>query len=175
MTLISRAKAALRQCMRNITSLLSSEDALEAGIQVAKHIDQWLLSINPPPKAIALFTSLKDEIATAPLATILEDREIAICRPFIRSDKVFDWVPQLAPDIIIVPGLAFDLKGQRLGRGQGYYDRYLSGLDHQGGRPILLGLCLDEQLIEVVPSEKHDVVMDFICTPKRGVLKANSE
>ena len=119
--------------------------------------------------------SLKDEVSTKPLATLLEERGIAQSCPSIDSKKNMSFEPHSSFDIIFLPGLAFDLCGHRLGRGLGYYDRYLSGLDQHSGRPILVGLCLDEQLFESVPIEAHDVVMDYICTPKLGMQKVTCE
>lgn len=61
--------------------------------------------------------------------------------------------------LILVPGVAFDRSGMRLGRGAGYYDRLLSG--YSG---VKAGLCFDEQLVDAVPGEDHDVRMDYIIT-----------
>jgi len=66
------------------------------------------------------------------------------------------------PEIFLVPGLAFDRMGKRLGRGKGYYDRYF---DHH--RKVLkIGICFSGQLFENVPCEPHDVQMDVIVTEK---------
>jgi len=62
---------------------------------------------------------------------------------------------------VIVPGLAFDARGGRLGRGGGYYDRFLGRASMQ--RAIKIGVCWELQLIEAVPTESHDVVMDWVC------------
>ena len=62
------------------------------------------------------------------------------------------------PAIILIPGLAFDSKGNRLGRGMGYYDRFLTKYPSL----IKIGLCYDFQLISEVPFEDHDVRMDYI-------------
>lgn len=67
--------------------------------------------------------------------------------------------PQVQPDIVLVPGLAFTAQGHRLGRGGGFYDRWLAGFT---GKKI--GLCFVEQLLRELPSEKHDVVMDRVVT-----------
>jgi 5-formyltetrahydrofolate cyclo-ligase len=64
-------------------------------------------------------------------------------------------------DLILVPGVAFDHKGRRLGRGQGYYDRWLK--DAQGAR--LCGVAFSEQWLEEIPAEGHDVTMQFVVTP----------
>jgi 5-formyltetrahydrofolate cyclo-ligase len=70
-------------------------------------------------------------------------------------------------DLILVPGMAFDLHGSRLGRGKGFYDRLL---EKAGG--IKCGVCHDFQLLEKIPSEPHDAKVDFILTPSRCVKAA---
>lgn len=65
-------------------------------------------------------------------------------------------------DLVLVPGVAFDLGGRRLGRGAGYYDRLLS--DVQG---TTCGIAFDEQISGELPVEPHDVVVDCILTPTR--------
>lgn len=67
-------------------------------------------------------------------------------------------------DLLLVPGIAFDLKGHRLGRGKGYYDRLLQRFS---GKKI--GIAFDEQIVASVPAEKNDVKMDFILTPAQCV------
>ena len=66
-------------------------------------------------------------------------------------------IPPENIDIFIVPGIAFDYSCNRLGRGKGYYDRYLSGID----KPII-GLCFDFQLVKNIPCEVHDIKMTMI-------------
>ena len=69
-------------------------------------------------------------------------------------------------DLILVPGMAFDLSGNRLGRGQGFYDRILSAASG-----IKCGVCHDFQLLEKIPAESHDAKVDFIFTPSRGLRR----
>ncbi|MCE1225384.1 MAG: 5-formyltetrahydrofolate cyclo-ligase [Geobacteraceae bacterium] len=69
-------------------------------------------------------------------------------------------------DLIVVPGVAFDLQGHRIGFGKGYYDRCLSQLPKHG---TLVGLCHDFQLLEQVPAERHDIRMQYVVTDKRIV------
>jgi 5-formyltetrahydrofolate cyclo-ligase len=66
--------------------------------------------------------------------------------------------------LILVPGVAFDLRGGRLGRGRSYYDRLLTEI--QG---IKCGVAFDEQIVETVPAGSLDVRMDFVLTPTRCV------
>ena len=69
-------------------------------------------------------------------------------------------------DLILVPGVAFDLSGNRLGRGKGFYDRILA--EASG---IKCGVCHDFQLLEKIPAEPHDAKVDFILTPARCVRR----
>jgi 5-formyltetrahydrofolate cyclo-ligase len=71
------------------------------------------------------------------------------------------------PDVVIVPGLAFTARGDRLGQGGGWYDRFLSEV-----RPdcVSIGVCFVEQLADVLPVEPHDVTMDYVVTD-RGVVR----
>ncbi|MNG23416.1 5-formyltetrahydrofolate cyclo-ligase family protein [compost metagenome] len=72
------------------------------------------------------------------------------------------------PDAVIVPGLAFDRQGGRLGYGAGYYDRYYDQLQSYaqegGGMPPWFGFAYEEQLIERVPTDGHDAFMDAVIT-----------
>lgn len=61
-------------------------------------------------------------------------------------------------DLAVVPGMAFDKVGHRLGRGKGYYDKLLC----QCTDLHKIGLCFDFQLLEDVPAEEHDIVMDEV-------------
>jgi 5-formyltetrahydrofolate cyclo-ligase len=67
-------------------------------------------------------------------------------------------------DLILVPGVAFDLTGHRLGRGQGHYDRLLV---HVTG--IKCGVAFDEQLVQRIPAEAHDIRMNCVLTPTRFI------
>ena len=58
-------------------------------------------------------------------------------------------------DLVIVPGVAFDLGGGRLGRGKGFYDKLLAGAD-----VYKIGICFDFQLVDEIPRDEHDVLMD---------------
>jgi 5-formyltetrahydrofolate cyclo-ligase len=73
-------------------------------------------------------------------------------------------------DIVVLPGIAFDMKGHRIGYGKGYYDKTLHRLEGQGR---LVGLCYDFQLVEMIAGEPHDVKMDVIISEKRIVRPVN--
>ncbi|GAT33401.1 5-formyltetrahydrofolate cyclo-ligase [Terrimicrobium sacchariphilum] len=68
------------------------------------------------------------------------------------------------PDLILVPGMAFDQSGGRLGRGKGHYDRWLMG--HP--KVPRLGLCFECQIVDAIPLEDHDLKVDSVVTEQRG-------
>ena len=61
-------------------------------------------------------------------------------------------------DTIVVPGMSFDKEGNRLGRGKGYYDRFLSQLKHA----YKIGVCFDFQCVKEVPTDENDIKMDEV-------------
>ena len=63
---------------------------------------------------------------------------------------------------IVVPGVAFDAQGGRLGHGRGHFDRLLAQ-----SAALLVGLCFEDRLVEAVPMEPHDIRMDVVATEKR--------
>lgn len=67
-------------------------------------------------------------------------------------------------DVVLVPGRAFDKKGNRLGRGSGGYDTWLSWYTKRQPQTPLWGTCLQCQLVQEVPVEPHDVAMDAVAT-----------
>ncbi len=69
-------------------------------------------------------------------------------------------------DAVLVPGLAFDRHGGRMGFGKGYYDRLLENC-----KCVKIGLCYDFQILSEIPSEPHDIRMDYIIT-ENEIIKA---
>ncbi len=74
-------------------------------------------------------------------------------------------VPLKQLDLVLVPGLGFDMRGRRLGKGKGYYDRLLPDA---GG--WLCGFGFECQIVDEIPTEPHDYLVDCILTPVRWVL-----
>ncbi len=75
------------------------------------------------------------------------------------------------PDLVVVPGLAFDSLGFRLGMGGGFYDRLLAGPEYAGA--IRLGLAYSFQVVDFLPHEAWDVPVHAVCTEK-GVVWTQS-
>ena len=77
-------------------------------------------------------------------------------------------VPIEKVDIAIIPGIAFDEKGARIGTGRGYYDRLIPNLSITTRK---VALALEEQMVPQIPMEAHDKFVDIIITDKRIVYK----
>ena len=67
--------------------------------------------------------------------------------------------------LIIIPGIAFDRKGHRIGYGYGYYDKFLRKIP----KASKIGIAFDFQIVEKIPNEKHDVPLDIIVTEKEVI------
>lgn len=95
-----------------------------------------------------------DELEVGPFGGILQPLESA------------PRVPLGSIDAVIVPGVAFDLKGRRLGYGGGFYDRLLPQL-----RPdsLRIGIAYDEQIVDALPVAEHDEHVHVVVTPTRLV------
>ena len=84
------------------------------------------------------------------------------------AEGSWDPVPPGAFDLVIVPGLAFDHRGNRIGFGGGFYDRFLSGLD-----AARVGVAYEFQLGETLPTEPHDVGLDWLVTESQTLAFRN--
>ena len=70
-------------------------------------------------------------------------------------------------NIVIVPAVVFDLEKNRIGFGGGYYDTFLKKIREENKKILFIGICYDFQIIEKVPAEEHDVVLDFVVSESR--------
>lgn len=85
-------------------------------------------------------------------------------------DKMGDLLEPESIDLIMVPGVAFTEQGERLGMGKGYYDRFLP----QASNAKKIGVTLSMQLAKSLPTEEHDVKMDFLVTEK-GIIDCKTK
>ncbi len=72
-------------------------------------------------------------------------------------------------DVVLVPGIAFDLSGNRAGFGKGCYDRLLKNTN-----AVKAGFCYDFQICDEIPSEEHDIKMDFLIT-ENGIINVSGK
>lgn len=184
------AKRALRAELRARRSAcapsVGSEEARQAGEALSQQLDEavdW-----SQVACAALYAAVGHELDTEPLGCALRARGVRTCYPRIMRqtppELAFFAVAdrgELAPaafgllephptaaavplteiDVFIVPGLAFDSTGRRLGQGRGYYDACL----HSQPDALRVGVCHPSQQISAVPSEPHDEPMDLLATP----------
>jgi 5-formyltetrahydrofolate cyclo-ligase len=91
--------------------------------------------------------------------------------PGVREPIAGTVVPLAMIDVIVVPGQAFDRHGFRVGRGRGFYDRFLAQQDIQALR---CGLCFHEQVLaDAIPTEPHDMPMDLVITDREVIRCAH--
>ena len=93
----------------------------------------------------------------------LEENHFYLLEP--REDAV-EIIEPTEVDLFVIPGIAFDKKGNRLGQGKGFYDRLLPQAKPEAKK---IALTFELQLVEKVPTEEHDVKMDKIVTEKRTI------
>ncbi len=132
--------------------------------------------------SIGLYFSTNGEVSTVELIEALLRRNIRVALPAIEGDKmIFKKISSIeelhpgpfgiphpekngepiSPSLLVIPALAFDRRGVRLGRGRGYYDRYLRGTGHG---ELRIGLCFHFQFYERLPCSAHDERVDVVVT-----------
>lgn len=117
-----------------------------------------LLLIDQHPKKTWYLPKLKEgnEFIALPFQFIdeLQKNKYGISEPIqISNERYEDQI-----DLILIPGVGFDEKGNRLGMGKGYYDRYLKSMQHA----FKIGVCFLEQRVDQVPTDSYDVSVDMV-------------
>ena len=188
-------KAELRARMRNERKRLKLA-LTDAAAQAASHAHTLLAAQPFEARVVALYAPLGSEIDTGPLAAELKRRGLRLALPRVDAEGellVFHaWSPGdelkadlqgcqapspdaevVEPDLFILPLVAFDRTGGRLGQGGGYYDRTLAALrGHR--RPLFVGLAFAGQEVARVPVDAHDQKLDGILT-ERGYMPARRD
>ncbi len=187
MTTLAAQKQALRRVMRQRLSALSPVAFTAAGEAIAAAVSSLL----PVAGTVALFASRRDEIDMRPVEALLRARGLTVVVPRIDGDElefhVVDSIhaqpldrfgiatpPSTLPTVslsacalVMVPGLAFDVDGGRVGHGGGFYDRACADLDLDR----VVGVLLDEQWVDDVPMGAGDVRLRWLCAPTRGLVR----
>ncbi|RZB17564.1 5-formyltetrahydrofolate cyclo-ligase [Streptomyces sp. F001] len=144
---------------------------------------------------VAAYVSVGSEPGTLALLDALHSRGERVLLPVLLPDNDLDWGAyagqgslarvqhggkmallepvgeRLGPDavtaadVVLLPGLAVDARGMRLGRGGGSYDRVLARLEDAGVRPALVVLLYDSEVVERVPAQAHDRPVHAVVTP----------
>jgi 5-formyltetrahydrofolate cyclo-ligase len=190
-SLILKEKQALRARMRAWRGTLGAEEMASAGEAIARH-GLGFLPLQAPGAIVSGFAPMPDELRVWSLLRRLGAEGFRLALPVMqgkglpllfrawkqgdaldkgtwdiaepRADK-----PVLEPDVVLVPLLAFDRKGWRLGYGGGFYDRTLAYLRaHKAVAAV--GLGYDGQEVDWVPHASYDQRLDWVLTPS-GPIK----
>jgi 5-formyltetrahydrofolate cyclo-ligase len=187
---IAADKAALRRVVLTARARLpDAQRRADAAAAVAQALELPELS---GARVVAAYVATGDELPTEGLLDALLHRGLQVIVPVLGPLGGLEWAPYDGPaglvdgrrgtrhprtdvrlplssaDVVVVPGVAFDVEGRRVGRGGGSYDRALAGLSP---RPPVLALARDEEVVSHVPVEPHDVCVSIVVTPTR-VLRA---
>jgi 5-formyltetrahydrofolate cyclo-ligase len=191
-------KRALRRAMRARREALASDERARAAEAAAARLAG--LAEFAAARVISGYLPTRGEIDPAPAlamaaargATVVYPR-VTADRPRLRFHRITDPAslragafgileppadsPELALveiDLVVVPGLAFDPRGRRLGYGSGYYDE-AAALLRAAGRGFLVGVGFDFQLLESCPAGDGDIHLDCVVTDARLVRSADTE
>lgn len=178
-------KKALRVEARTRRLMAFMRNGAGAGDKLAGHGIEF--SGATPPMIVSGFSSIGDELDVRPLMHALHGQGFKLALPVIKAkgeplvmrswapgeelekrtwgiEEPLDSAPEVLPDVVLVPLLAFDDDGYRLGYGGGFYDRTLEKL--RSIKPIIaIAVAFDEQRVDAVPREGYDQPCDWILTP----------
>lgn len=189
-------KAALRKDMIDLREAMKPDVRARAAGAIAAHAEA-LLAIRPDAAnpVVSTYWAIGPEIDPVSLEAALVARGASLALPvmvakgkpllfrrYVHGDKVAarTWgiheplatAEAVQPDILLVPMLAADLSGARLGYGGGFYDRTLKEL-RAAKTVAAVGLCYDEQIVDEVPYLHYDEFLDWLLTPT-GVTKCSA-
>ncbi|WP_346173432.1 5-formyltetrahydrofolate cyclo-ligase [Streptomyces cuspidosporus] len=183
------SKAELRRRLMAVRARLTADDIADARASLACR------ALELPELAgagtVAAYVSVGREPGTHDLREALRARGVRVLLPVLLEDNDLDWGrdegperlaragrgllepegPRLGPeavtgaDVVLLPGLAADRRGVRLGRGGGSYDRVLARLERAGVHPALVVLLYDGEVLDEVPGEAHDRPVHAAVTP----------
>lgn len=180
---LRRSKQQMREVLLQKRRILSAEERQAQSEAILQQLEE--MQCFRDAKTVLLYYPQNKEVDVLPLfkrykheKTLLlpvTHRKGMTANPFEGNDKMHRGnygipEPTTAPykgqiDVIIVPAVAFDKEGYRLGRGGGYYDRFLK----KQPRAKLIGVGYDFQLVEKVPAEKHDRKVHRIILPSQTI------
>ncbi|MDX3094577.1 5-formyltetrahydrofolate cyclo-ligase [Streptomyces sp. ME01-24h] len=183
-------KRALRGRLLRVRRGLTTDDRAEAERAITQH------AVTMPElsqaRTVAAYVSTGGEPGTRALLDVLRGRGERVLLPVLLPDDDLDWAPYEGPgglrpaprglyeptgprlgpdavtaaDAVLLPGLAVDGRGLRLGRGGGSYDRVLARLAAAGATPALVVLLYAHEVLDRVPDEPHDRPVDAVVTPE---------
>lgn len=138
---------------------------------------------------VAGYLAIGEELDPAPLLARLAKQGARIVLPRVESDSAMTFRDSnhatlekgpfgltqpsalaeiVRPNLVLTPLLGFDARGRRLGYGKGHYDRAIAAL-RSTGRVFYLGLAYAQQQVDVIPIDRHDLLLDWVETPLNSV------
>ncbi len=149
---LKKLKSALRDHYKVVMRNVSEKRRYEAKLDL---FDFLKPKIDLSNKVLS-FVSFRDEIDSSLINEyLISEKKLHL--PMLKNDEI---VHEVEYDLILVPGLAFDNEGVRLGRGKGHFDKFL--LHYKDAKKM--GICFKEQLsTNNLPKEIHDVKVDDVC------------
>lgn len=189
---LAKRKADLRTIIRARLDKISAAKRVASSVQLCAKLKEQsffqnaatILFFAPLPDEADVWPLLRESLAAGKIVALpqfdaktqnyvarrvqnLQD-EIVTGQFWVREPKSgCSKIPLEKFDLVLVPGIAFDLRGNRIGRGRGFYDRLLQNI-----RGLKIGIAFDGQVVKEVPAEKPDVPVDFILTPTRCAAAA---
>ncbi|MFE3740898.1 5-formyltetrahydrofolate cyclo-ligase [Streptomyces sp. NPDC059134] len=183
-------KSGLRSELLAARALLSGEDVRKAAEVLSRRAQD--LPELARARTVAAYVSVGREPGTRTLLDALRAQGVRVLLPVLMADNDLDWAlyegaerlvragrgllepegPRLGPEAVLaaetvlLPGLAVDGRGLRLGRGGGSYDRVLSRLARAGAAPALVVLLYANEVVARVPEEPHDHPVQAVVTPE---------
>lgn len=136
-------------------SFLTKHDIFMSYISHDNELDLALFNKNSKNVYIPVINE-KDEIVPSRLG------QLTLGKYDIYVPKTNNFIDKKKIDVFLIPGIVYDLKGNRIGYGKAYYDTLL-----EGTRGLRVGCCYEWQITENIVSESHDVTMDYLLTEKR--------
>ena len=191
---LKAAKAALRGDALEARDRMSVEARIEASLAVARFGAAGI--VTEPGEIVSGFFPIRSEVDIRPLMFALMERGTRLCLPVVIDRITLEFrellrgadlvetgfgtvgpgpgSAVLEPQLMLVPLAAFDQVGHRIGYGAGYYDRSISRLRDAGHLPRLIGVAFDEQRVDRIPNEPHDIPLSAILT-QSGLRPVNAE
>lgn len=177
---LARVTHAQHKSIEACEFLLSLDEMKEArtilvyvskGNELSTHeLIQWLLVQPERRVCVPAFEEKRQRYFASELKDFSRDLEIGtfgILEPRAEAERPVEWSEI---KVAIVPALAFDRAGNRLGRGGGHFDAMLPLI---GG--VKIGLVFDCQIVEAVPTDPHDVPVDIVVTEERIIRPRNTQ
>ncbi|MER5216714.1 5-formyltetrahydrofolate cyclo-ligase [Streptomyces sp. NPDC002838] len=186
-------KRTLRRELLAVRSRLTADDVREAATALADRALE--LPEVAGARTVAAYVSVGTEPGTLTLLDALRERGARVLLPALLPDNDLDWAAYTGEgslarvqhrgkmalfepvgerlgrdavttvDVVLLPGLAVDARGMRLGRGGGSYDRVLTRLEQSRAHPALVMLLYDSEVVERLPTEAHDRPVHAVVTP----------